>query len=139
MLRNVTGVLEHEHVSKPSNFVEAPMRRIAVIVDRPTWRGVVERMRRDLSQIDDAERSGAGTGHQLDEFKRSYTRTQGKVDAMPRSVCGVKDGNGSGGGLRKTEMDDQAQHSPVSRTGSDAGTLCAVTSSGYETGPSGGK
>ena len=141
--QNVTGVLEHEHFVPTIKLLRqiAPhVRRIAVIVDSdPTWQGVVERMRRDLSQIDNLEITELALVTTLDEFKRVVHEAQGKVDAIAMlGVFNIKDENGSDVDYEEIQK-WMTKHSTLPdfsfwRTRVERGTLCAVAVSGYEQG-----
>lgn len=141
--KNVTGVMEYEHIIPTINLlreIKSDIKRIAVIIDDdPTWRGVITRMRSSLKQMDDIEITSWSLILTFDEYKNKILELQDQVDAIALlGIFNLKDVNGNDMDyeqvLKWTADNSQLPDFSFWESRVDSGTLCAVAVSGYEQG-----
>lgn len=141
--RNVTGVIEQEHLVPTLKLLRRmvpEVRRIAVIVDAdPTWKGVMSRMRGELRHLPDIEVTEWALVRTIDEFKEKVREYQGSVDAIAMlGIFNIKDASGNDVDyeqvLRWTVEHSRLPDFSFWQTRVERGTLCAVAVSGFEQG-----
>lgn len=141
--KNVTGVMEYEHVVPSINLLRSitkDVKRIAVIIDSdPTWKGVVARIRAELEHVPDIEVTDWILIRTLDEYKETIEVLQKRVDAIALlGIFNIKDESGEDVDyetiLKWTAENSQLPDFSFWESRVDRGTLSAVAVSGYEQG-----
>lgn len=141
--KNVTGVMEYEHFIPSVNLLKSltgDIRNIAVIIDKdPTWIGVKARMQQAVKELNNLQISEWILVESYTDFQQQMLALQNKVDAVALlGIFNLKDKNGQFVDykevLKWTAIHSKLPDFSFWESRVDAGTLCAVSVSGYEQG-----
>jgi ABC-type uncharacterized transport system substrate-binding protein len=145
-VRNVTGIIEHEHFPESVRLLRAIVpgaRRIAAIFDpSPHWASLRERMRASLAEIPEVEVVAWDIVADWEDYQQKIAEYPGKADAI--ALIGYFEFANGGGPSNAEVMKWTAEHSrlpDLSLWGLrvKAGTLAAVTVSDREQGLAAGR
>lgn len=141
--KNVTGVMEYEHFIPSVNLLKnlaGDINKIAVIIDNdPTWIGVKERMQQAVKEVDNLEISEWILVENYADYQQKLLSLQDQVDAVALlGIFNLKDKTGQFVDykqvLKWTALNSKLPDFSFWESRVDAGTLCAVSVSGYEQG-----
>ncbi|MBF0363010.1 MAG: hypothetical protein HQK49_18465 [Oligoflexia bacterium] len=141
--KNITGILEQEHVVQTMNLLKKiipKLKKIVVIFDSDiSWNGLRQRMEEKKSEFTDFEIVSFDIIKTFEEFQHKIKELEGKVDAIGMiGIFNFKDKNGQNVPhqqvLKWTAENSNIPDFTFWEDRVDYGTLCSVTVSGYEQG-----
>jgi ABC-type uncharacterized transport system substrate-binding protein len=146
--KNVTGVLEREHLSQSVRLLRQlipEVRKIAIISDNaPMWRRVIARMKESASELEGIEVVSYDIVNTFEEYKTLVKSYEGKADAL--GFLGIFEFKGADGKnvpyqevCRWTAENSKLPDFSFWVDRVDYGTLCAVTVSGFAQGQEAGE